>query len=651
MHYSQYFWGIFYLCNLLIVSISLGTLTLFKPRLLNVPRLSRFLVGFCSTPFVLACWMLLMSELPIAIPRLLFILIPLAISIVVILKYRKRYRTILSSEIAIITSNFKTSNLIKIIYISTGIIFLIVIFKMYINSLSPVIANDAAQYLSEALKYCKTLSTDSINTFRGWPDGTLRGNIHNFIWPAYVSHALITTDMSSLGYPYDFAARLAFQITILYMLLSLIALSGLIRQKGVSALSILVLLLVPNFEYVTSDLSRDAFRIIPLLLLTTVLIGSTYQVRIYRKFGKYLLLPFIAGYFAVGGHMLSILPMSSIIIAWLICVLKPGKLTQKYNFRYLAIALAVAIGTLIGGNQLIQAYIETESIVGDAVYNDKAIAGTPLEKEYIKVQEGRLLGTNNTLERLKVIISRDHYILSVVGVFTALITFFRFRLHITKNKKNPLCIISLIVLINALTISDLFSWAGFSLTKWYVMNERYQLHFYPFAAVCIAAFMLGLYGSCLKKPLENKDIILRKALLTLPIVLILFFSIKTVANVWVHRDPAIFTDRLHQIISPTKAAITEHSIQNILLDDMRYNYYLGSNAILMYTKPTWPIIKATNAEQLRNEFRSLDIQLVVLTQTGIKTYWEKIHLYKYLEEPENSEILCDNDYIKIYLLK
>ncbi len=651
MHYTQYLWGIFYLTNILLLSMAIGTMALMNPRLLSIPRLSRFLTGFCSAPFVLACSMLLVSALPISVPRLFFLLSPTIASLLVIFKYRKHFKNMFSIEIASIKSDSSKCNMLKILYLSTAVVILIVIFKMLNNSLSPVVATDAAQYLSEALKFCKTLSIDSINGFRGFPDGTLRGNIHNFIWPAYLSHALIATDMSFLGYPFDYAARIAFQITIIYMLLSLIALSGLLKLKGVRPLSILVVLLVPHFEYVSYHFSRDAFRIIPLLLLTIVLIGSIHQLKTYKHFYKFLVLPLVAAFFCVGGHTLGILPMASIVLAWLLCALKLRRGAFRYNIRILVIAMAVAIGTLIGGSQVIQAYIETGSIVGDAAYNDQAIAGTPLEKEYIVEQTERLKGTTNTLERVNLITSRDYYVVSIGGLMTALIMLFRRWKDSSKSKTNPIFIISIIVLINALTISDLFGWAGFSLTKWYVMNMRYQLHFYPFSSICIAAFIVGLYAEYKPVILKNSNTSVRRALFAAPLALIIFFSLTTVVIKWGQRDPAAITEYLYQTLDPIEAAASEHSVQNILLDDMRYNYYLNSSAVLMYTKPTWPIIKATSANQLGDAFRSLNIQLVAFTNDGIKQYWSKLYLYKYLEDPQYCELLSDNGRIRIYLLK
>ena len=117
---------------------------------------------------------------------------------------------------------------------------------------------------------------------------------------------------------------------------------------------------------------------------------------------------------------------------------------------------------------------------------------------------------------------------------------------------------------------------------------------------------------------------------------------------WRQNRLSTMKNYIHQTTDPIRIAIKEYPIKNILLDDLRYNYYLDSSAILMYTKPTWPIFRATNAEQLNDIFQSLDINIVVLSQSGIKQYWDKIYLYKYLEDPIYSEILCDNDNNRIY---
>jgi len=61
--------------------------------------------------------------------RTSFILLPPAISILVIIRYRKHYSSILTNEMANIVNNYMKISLIKVIYNSTAYIFLFVVLK------------------------------------------------------------------------------------------------------------------------------------------------------------------------------------------------------------------------------------------------------------------------------------------------------------------------------------------------------------------------------------------------------------------------------------------------------------------------------------------------------------------------------------------
>ena len=319
--------------------------------------------------------------------------------------------------------------------------------------------------------------------------------IVGFLFPAFLSHALINTGSDTLGYPFDHAARASFQINLIFMLLSIAGFASSSRFVGAGCLALILFLQVPEFEYLSSASSRDAFRIIPLVLFANCLSGLSPR-RLKKSVRKsYLIAPMIFSSFSITGHTLGGFVLVNITLAWILWNI----ISRATISSILIVSIAIGIGALAGGNHYIRAYLETGSMGGDNVQKESIIANTPLMAESQARKAIRLHGTTGYLDRFMVFISKCRYRLSIPGLFCAFFSIL-FLLRYFQSKDSVLLpFLGLIVISNTLAFFGIFDFTGIKLSEWYIMNLRYPLHWYPFAAICVSQFAFFWYYKAVPK--------------------------------------------------------------------------------------------------------------------------------------------------------
>lgn len=646
---SPNIWVFIYLIQLLLLSLALGSWALHQPRLLMVPRISRFLIGFCITPFVLGVWMLLMATVLPGAPTWLFVLPPSVLAIALLALYGPRILRRLRRDWGRTPRLCGRPWVVYFTYFATAMLIAMVTCKLVTNGRPPVSGHDGLVYLGQALAFAEERSICATTSFRGWPDGTIRGTSHSFLFPAFLAHALITTGRNPIGYPYDHAVRAAFQITLMYMLLSVVALAGMARYRGTSALVLILLLQVPMLGYISHNQSRDAFRIIPLMLLATVLTGLSPQTLRDRLRRASLLPPLILAAFSLSGHTLGGIVVVTITLAWMTW----GIVQRARWLNLLLVCGAITVGLLVSGSHYATAYLETGTLAGDTVFRDNAIVGTALSAANVEQNESRLEGTRNAIERLTVLVARDGYRLSLPGLLGAMGAIAVWARPNREKRLEPVGFVGLIVLATTLPFIVPFDFsAPTPLSKWFVMNPRYALHWYPFAAVCVAM----LVGYACDKFVQRFSGRLRIIISVGAVLLALgatFSAGETIASQWRTMGPA--DTRFVENARGLEAMVCLiPSGKRLLLDDPRYNYYLGNQAIVMYSRPTWEIIQAKSESEAQSAFEELDIGAVALSNENIFGWWDQIALFSFLNDPNNmplfvSGALAKSD-ITVYMI-
>jgi hypothetical protein len=511
------------------------------------------------------------------------------------------------------------------------------------NAETPVIGHDALIYLGEALEFAKERKLSATTTFRDNEDGTIRGDIHNFVFPAFLSHALLTTDSSRLGYPHDVTARVAFQSTLIYMLLAVLALAGTFRYPGVGSLSLLLLLQVPQFEYISIACSRDGFRIIPLVLFVVVLIGLSGR-SVYRKVkSAWIVPPMLLAAFSLSGHTLGGIVVILITVIWV----GWNILFRGASLKLVIVAGAIFVGLAVSGYHYLWAYLDTGQLYGH-VFTGHAIKGTPLEEIALQQQRYGSALEGGAIKALGTVLARDGYRLSIPGLIGALVAVV---VSLRPNRRRWIKtngFLGLTVLVGLVPMTGVLDYQGYSLSAAFAANLRYALHWYAFGAVCVAFILLNLYDNCLhsEQKLFRK---LGKIGLLILVCLISFSAAIAIKSKW--RKASWDEDRLSEQIRPLQMALERIPPgKKLVLDDSRYNYYLGNKAVIIYSDAAQSIIKAASEQEVESALKRLNVGAIALRTEKISEYWDRIALFRFLNDPRLAFELSGSTKLRIFIV-
>ena len=640
MTFSLNIWVFVYLGQLLVLSLALGSLTLHQPRLLMVPRLSRFLIGFCVVPFVIGAWMLFIAFIVPGGPRWLFLVIPSVAALGIIIWYGSPTWRRLRREHRQTRKLFRNLWPIYLIYASVILILILVTSRLIFNGRPPVDGFDALGYLGKSLAFAQQRSLAAVTGAQGSADGRLVGDTHGFLFPAFLSQALLTTGNNPSGYPYDQAGRAAFQVTFLYMLLSVIALTGAIRYPGSGALALLLFLQVPQFAIISSNSSRDAFRIIPLMLLMAVLMGLSPSRLRSRLPPLSLLPPLLLAAFSLWGHSLGGFVAATMILAWAIWSLWQ----RAYWLNVILVSGAVGVGLLLSSWHLLDIYLKT----GQLFSIESAVKGTPLaELLATRSQAYRTAAQLTTPQRLSMLLERDHYILSIPGILGAGLAIALWAKLKHEKWAKAIPFVGLTVVAILLPFIGLFDYKDYPLSQWLAANERYPLHWYVFAAVGLAMLVGYYYNRFRSHPNRHIRLLTMVAwvLLTLGVS---YSAYKTIMSEWPipnEREKWLFEN-----LEPIEAALHRIPGKRLLLEDARFNYYLNNQAVILYTPPTWPIIQARSEREVQSALNELNIGAVILQEAYLSGWWDQIPLFDFLNNPKLTFVAARNSWQRVYIV-
>jgi hypothetical protein len=511
------------------------------------------------------------------------------------------------------------------------------------NAVRPVHGYDALQYMGEAAAFAKVRTIASIPGISGLADGTVRGDLHSFAWPAYMAHALMAPP-DALSEPFRNAgARVAIQLTMLYLLAAMGAMIGSLRLPGVFPVAIPFLLQLPQLDYVTQEGARDAFRTIPVLLLAGLLAGGL------RRHASSKVLPFawlsslaIVSGFCVGGHTLGLILWASLVGLWAVF----DSFRFKQLKRSLAVTGATTLGALAFSTHYISSFLRTGSLLGDNVVKHVAIAGTPLWDVSLQRDLMRMEHASGLWGRLESILARDHFRLSALAVVAAVAIMGSTRLRNGPSGR-PLSFLAAYLLALLLPVLGVFDFGtsaltGTSLSQWFQMNFRYFLHWYPIAAAVVAAVVQLVWHETKRFAFPGRFFVKVSVAAGFALIAVAGF---TETGRW--DDLGDASDiRVRKAVEALTAATSGGG--TLILEDLRYNYYLGNRAVVMYSRPTVPLIQARSAEQARVELRRLGAGAVAVQTRQIVGWWDQIPLWHVLSDPQFARVDYSDDNLTIF---
>lgn len=597
-----------------MLAVGLGALLLRLPRALPVPALSRFCAGLALAPFVTGAWMMAGALLWPHAPREVMATGLVALAALLFMRGLRRLPRALirawRAQAALPGGAWTTLPLVMM----AAVAFALLAQHLWRNALQPVSAHDALNYLSEARYFLAERGLPGMLDMGDAPDGSVRGNTHGFLFTAMLAAALCFSDGVS-GYPQDFAARLALQLTLPAMLCALLALAGLLRRRAVGALALLMVLGVAPFEYVSFAASRDAFRIAALLLFALLLEangdGRTRAApRIALAVGAAL---------AVTAHTLNIL-----VVAVATAVSLGVMLWERRGWRPTAwLAGAVGVGVLLASERYIASYRDSGQLWGE-LPSRYALQGSVLDGAWQHLE--RYAGSHalGAVDKLGVLLARDGGWLSGAGLLAAL----ALLLVATGRRRAAMRGWALTSLALIAPLSGMFDIEPYRLSDWFVENLRYALHWYPWLALVLVATLLCM----IERAARRGGMQTRVSAVGIVLVSVVYgaLAVYTLEHAW-RGEKARSAARQGfetQLALLEKLAAELGTGQRLGLDDLGYQYYLAKPALILGARPSWPLLRAADQQQALARLDALGIGALVFKKASLPGWYERLPLYQ-----------------------
>ena len=509
--------------------------------------------------------------------------------------------------------------------------------SLFRASYAPVIGSDAVEYLGQALRFAQDGSAASMTTFVDAADGSTLMCTHNFAWPAYLANALLHS--STLGYPSDYAVRLAFQMTYLYFFAAVIGCGQLLFKKNqyfYSFLTIVVCLQCNAFGFTFEQGSRDIFRLIPLLGLFCVVYGMGKAVSKEKclHFSGTFFMPFWFGYCTMAGHPIN--AFTAIAVVGAVFVIQT--LNKEWRIGQFVGYGATALGGATGSYMMLWALLTTGSLSGNRGDLPTILAGSPYLLNYLKYQQGRLKSSVSYPAQVGSILARNNIVLSVLGILCAvglLILFF-------KNRKQgrvaePTAAMGLACLLNLFMLNNVVSWGGEKMSEWLTMNQRYTIQISMLMAFSVVLLLPWITGEWSEK---GKGTWRRVKNATLYAALC--FMLLSPVMYYPGYD---FVGRRTKWLEGTQAANAAFVGERFLMDNYCTNYYLYNRAVSMFTEFAEPCLTAPTSEALEAAMKDMDLKGGLLKTSYESVYWNDTPLEQLLYSDRVEIVFKDDQFI------
>ena len=476
----QFLWAILYLANYFIITISIvAFLANVLPQ--KYPIIDKTVIGIGATPFLLGTWMIVISFLPSFEGKQYFsIAIPFAMALINLLLNKKMIQA--SKKIVYF---FKRNTLYGICL--TAILIYTTFFCLY-NISGYMAYTDAGFYTAEALQFSRTLSFHDIATHL---DSTtyLKGSVHNFVWPAYISYGMMYSSLGNFGLGYDIAMYVGMRIIpgLVLLMISMLCyeLSG--HSCKIMLFGVMMFCLSP-IQNIIAAYSRDLFRIIPLLLLM-VLLNRELQIKHNQITKSEIVLCMVIGFATPSGHPINAFTAFVIGLVWLILhVVRNREIAEAIKYTASLVA-----GFVLGIYNIIYAFFDTGELDGNcSLYMENIMEGTDLERIYLSNMESttsRGLGLFETVEK---IFSGDIYHVVLICAVTVIISCVILKLNKKSNFLNIFPVTVFLASFLMIFLGHFIIWGSFRYDEWLARNSRYMFHFYFIAVLAFASAIAAI---------------------------------------------------------------------------------------------------------------------------------------------------------------
>lgn len=617
-----------FIAALLYVAISFGSFAVSNPKMFPVPAAARFLAGFSLAPHLIGATVLMSFATVPGIPWWAIHGIVLGLATLLLVASRKSWllRRRLRVGFGVVSRD-----LLKFLPIAAMGLMLAYLFDIfYTNARAPLLAFDALQYAREALRLGAFRDMSAWVGQAGTADGTFRGDIHHPIYVAYLSWSQRFAPDASVFH--DAAMRVAFQATMLAMLSSLPVIGLALRWRWWSFAAIPLLLLVPQFDYVSSNASRDAFRIVPIVLLLALLLRLGW-LRLSRHCACEAVAPIVLlAMFCLMSHTLNGVVVVCLGTGWFLWVSAKGSWTGGT-----IVAFGGALGLLLGSWTYVDAFLHSGSVHGQGVTMYGVLAGTPMLDLIRSLDQSAAGGIATPTGRIVEAVTRDGRGIALVAALVSVVIMAWAVRDWRSRIKSPIVGAAIIAIVVAAPVLGVFDIAGNEVSQWFVTNTRYALHWYIFMVVVIMAPLSAIVRERSASRLATNSL---HGLIAALCIMATFWTLTGwYRNTW----SAQYVDETLANIRTAEGLIGD---RRLVIEDARWNYYLEEKLVVMYSLPTRSLFTAKSDPEIETALRDLNLAGMVLSLSSIDRWWKYSPIYAYmsghacgLRLPEKDQIL------------
>lgn len=599
----------YYLFQHLVLATGLALLALRTPYLFRLSILPRIFLAISITPQILGLTIMGLA-LTGPLPRALFIHSPIILGAILIFIFRPR-----SSQKSSLIHWLKS--LPRLPTIASGVLLSVLAIKLISLIASNVItfnplAHDFNVYMAGAKSFAANPSWINIPSFWGNVGDVIVVHPHSFIYEAYLSHAVMLTDTDVTFPPLDMLARLAEQLTPLYMFTAIIGLAISMGGRWSVAIAIAATLCVPMVDYIFGSLSRDGFRMGPffgLLAVTSTLLLNFRSRMVWRGV--------TVGLFSA----LTILShtLGGILVALLGSLLGVVIYARRRPSFYRIILFFTPVTILLVPSLL--RYADNYLLTGD--YMGYGLQYSIYKGTWLEATLGSSWTTNSitALSALKELFTRygmvEHLGALLVGLATAW--------YCRKAKGASAYLTVLIAFVGPLIITmfGVLNNFGLNLRNAFLANERYPLSLFLLTPLLLT---VGI-----EKIIKNFGIKqnIYHLLIALSATFVIIAHGRPLKHGW--RSYKAVPDDIAQLqLIKTVTDCLKPGENWLSTDDLWNTYFINRQPAFIFTKPLQPLLQASTSEAVNAVLDSFSIRAIAFLYKPLM--WRESNLQKALEE-------------------
>jgi hypothetical protein len=432
----------------------------------------------------------------------------------------------------------------------------------------PIGDSDTLQYLAQSRQM---LAEGVIPGMDGLSDGSLRGDMHGALWPAYLAAPHSDPVMSNT------VIRTSIFFAFASFAAAVIAVSSVFRMRYLPILALLVMVSVPYIGHSFMGGWRDAFRLANMLLLGALLLAHIGNRRDLCWYEGLLALLITAA--AVQGHGISTVLVPAMVASWAVMAF----CTNTAPLRVVLLSSASAMGFVLGVAHLLHSYYATGNLIGDNVIASVQVVGTAYA-DAIAIRDAERIGEGGSIKgRVLIAIGRDGGWPSIAGMLAGLLGL----IYLVRRRwlKRDACFVMLFVWwgVNTLFVLGAFDLGGMEFGAWTALNPRYAMQWYMMAALLLATFLTAIIMI-----VEGQH----KPHSFIAYVLVMAISgwqLHALAHTWTMHSHGGYSDMTAKLNDLSKSLPDDC---RILSEDTGVNFYTLRPVIQLYSKPQREILHA-----------------------------------------------------------